>query len=78
MFYYIGEVLWLVDIVCWAGPSCIKRKPEPSFFSFFFLECNCCSFSIVEFMTDRTYADCWTCIIAMQLNKIAHVLGEFN
>ncbi|KAL5792588.1 hypothetical protein ACOSP7_001182 [Xanthoceras sorbifolium] len=71
MFCYIREVLWLMGIVCWAVLSCIKRKPEPSFL-FCFLKCNCCSFGIVKFMTDRAYADCWTCIIAMQFNKIVH------
>lgn len=72
----VGEHYLLVS------PRCIKESQNLFFliFPFFLplLECNCCSFSIVEFMTHRTYADCWTCIIAMQFNKRAHVLGKFN
>ena len=57
----------LVGGFCFVGHflHCIKTKPEPSlsFVSYFFGICNCCSFGFVEFMTDRAYADCWTCII---------------
>lgn len=65
-----------------ASPGVLKKARTFFFYNFPLflplLECNCCSFSIVEFMTHRTYADCWTCIIAMQFNKRAHVLGKFN
>lgn len=37
---------------------CISCKLKPSFFlSFSTLKCNCCSFIIVEFMSDRAAAD---------------------
>lgn len=37
---------------------CIRCKLKPSLFFFFpLLKCNCCSFIIVEFMTDRAAAD---------------------
>lgn len=50
----------------------LREYEDHLFFFFFFLECNCWSYGVVELMTDRAYANWWTCIIAMQFNKIAH------
>lgn len=66
---YIEEVLWLGTLFSEYSRSVLRENEDHLFL---FLECNCCIFGIVEFMTDRAYANWWTCIIAMQFNKIAH------
>lgn len=67
-----------------ASPGCIKESHSLLLFFFFlplfypFWNVIVVVSGIVEFMTHRTYADCWTCITAMQFNKRAHILGIFN
>lgn len=62
------KIVLLVDIGLLGTSHAVSIQSQNSPFLSFsvFGICSCFSFGIVEFMTDRAYADHWTCVVFMQ------------